>query len=627
MSATDFGLYIASLFQTRMQKTLLLLYLFLVVMRSFAQQDSTGARVDSFLLHQKGLLGKLARNLMSNKSLPENTPVRNDLLFERYRGKIIRNIIIKRLDFGISLVDTSKRFKNTLTQLANDFHHKTKENVVRNNLFFKEGDRLVPYLVADNERHLRDLTYLQDVSIKALNVGTDSVDIIVLTKDVVSIGGSYRMHNTTKMSLALSEDNLAGTGDEFLLRSFFDNKRNPKFGGGGEYTARNLKGSFIDWTGGYLSFNKNFTTGAQNEEMVYTALERPLVNPYIRFTYAANAAWHVTHDAYISDTMYETNTRYRYYNYDGWIGWNTGADKLSAEAHKDNRIRTLIGLRYLQQNFSKVPLKYEGQYYYQYADVKAVLSSVTVFRQNFYKARYVYGFGLNEDIPEGADLSLIAGWTKKSGVTRPYAGVDIQRYFFSARESYFNYTLKADGYLHQHKIQDVNLFANLDYFSRLLHFGKKWQQRTFVTADIARQINRLLNEPLILESDFGVREWRTDSLITGDTRITLKAESVFFTPWNVANFRFAPFIFANLCWFTPLNKQLLDHSNWYNSTGGGVRMRNESLIFETMEFRAYYFPQTNFRGERWRLEFNSNIRFRFNRQFDKKPDFVSVNVL
>ena len=127
-----------------------------------------------------------------------------------------------------------------------------------------------------------------------------------------------------------------------------------------------------------------------------------------------------------------------------------------------------------------------------------------------------------------------------------------------------------------------------------------------------------------LQSDFGVREWRSDTLITGDTRITLKMESVFFSPFNLANFRFAPFAFANVCLFTPVDDKF-SHSKWYNSLGGGIKTRNESLVFETMEIRAYYFPQGNFTGEYWRLEFNTNIRFKYNRQFVKKPDFVNVN--
>jgi len=166
----------------------------------------------------------------------------------------------------------------------------------------------------------------------------------------------------------------------------------------------------------------------------------------------------------------------------------------------------------------------------------------------------------------------------------------------------------------------------VEYFSRLLKLGTRWKLRNFINGGAAYQAKRILNEPLFLQSDFGVREWRSDTLIAGNTRITLKGESVFFAPWELAKFRFAPFVFGNLCIFTPVEKKF-SQSNWYKSIGGGVRTRNESLIFGTMEFRAYYFPQKNFLGDHWRFEFNTNIRFKYNSQFVKKPDFISVNVM
>ena len=165
-----------------MNKIIFLIVFCLVIINAFAQTDSSVNKVDSFLIHQKGLLGKLARNLMSNKPSSPGAPVRKDLLFNMYRGRYIRNIIIKRLDFGTPITDTARKFETGLTRLANDLHHKTRESVVRKNLFFKKGDKLVPYLIADNERYLRDLPYLNDADISVVNVNKDSVDIIVLTK-------------------------------------------------------------------------------------------------------------------------------------------------------------------------------------------------------------------------------------------------------------------------------------------------------------------------------------------------------------------------------------------------------------------------------------------------------------
>src|SRR5689334_4069884 len=136
-----------------MNKVIFLIILCLLIINASAQTDSSVSKVDSFLMRQKGLLGKLARNLVSDKPASPNAPIRKDLLFSGYRGRYIRNIIIRRLDFGTPITDTARRFETNLTRWANDLHHKTRESIIRKNLFFKKGDKLIPYLIADNERY------------------------------------------------------------------------------------------------------------------------------------------------------------------------------------------------------------------------------------------------------------------------------------------------------------------------------------------------------------------------------------------------------------------------------------------------------------------------------------------
>lgn len=606
-------------------RSFILFFCFLAVLipQLNAQKDSTESFIDSLLLKQKGLFGKLAKNIMADKTVAPSVPVRKDLNFSRYRGKKIRNIKIRRLDFGTAINDTSNGFSNTLTRWANALHHKTREDVIRNNLFFKTGDVLIPELFSDNERHLRDLDYIQDADIRIEKVMKDSVDIVVVTKDVLSIGGGFRMHSTKRMSLRFFEDNFAGLGHRFSLQGLFDKERDPKFGYGGEYNARNIKGSFVDWYGGFLSFNKSINTGRQNEQMIFTGVVRPLVNPYMKFTYAVEFAHHKTFDVYPADSTYITDHHYGFKNYDAWIGWNSGAFKIFGY-NPDNRLRTLIGFRLLKNDFENVPLKFSNSYNYLYADLEAALASVSVFRQDFYKTQYVYGLGRNEDIPEGLDVSFTAGWTKKANVQRPYLGLNMQRYFFTVTESYFNYGLKAGAYLHNSKMEDINLLANIDYFSRLGQIDDSWKLRNFVSGSVAYQPRLVLNEPLSLQSDFGLKEWRSDTSFLGTTRATIKAESVFFTPWRLANFRFAPFVFANASYFIPLEKKYLQ-SDIYSSIGAGLRIRNESLVFEAIELRGFFFPRKNFMGDHFWFEFNSHIRFKYNRQFIKKPDFINMN--
>jgi len=152
--------------------------------------------------------------------------------------------------------------------------------------------------------------------------------------------------------------------------------------------------------------------------------------------------------------------------------------------------------------------------------------------------------------------------------------------------------------------------------------GPRWKQRTFLSAGIGKQFQSLLNEPLMFESEFGLPSFRFNNL-GGDMRISGKAESVFFSPWSVLLFKFAPFVFADGTYFRFYN---VDYGqNLYTAIGGGIRIRNESLIFGTVEFKGIYFPRKNYYNESWRIEINTNVRFKYNKQLIKRPDFVHVN--
>lgn len=585
--------------------------------------------IDSFILHRKGLLGKLARNLLTDtaaENIAALTPVRNDLLFSIYKGRIIRNVKVVELDFGTPISDTSQKFRSRLTRLANNFHRDTREYVIRNNLFFKKGDKLEPYLLADNERHLRDQPYLQDarISVRTADNSYDSVDITVYTKDVLSIGGSFHMHNPTSVDMSVREDNLGGWGDRVQASMLYDQERLEKVGYGMEFIKRNIAGSFIDGVVGFKNFSGAFNSGRDEENTVYMRFLKPLVNPYMKFTYALEAATHSTRNMYLGDSLYKEDFAYEYFNYDAWLGWNTGAFKLLSNVNDDDRLRTLLSMRVMRKQFQDIPGRYSKEYDARYTDVTGVLGAISIFGQNFYKTRYIYGFGRNEDVPEGRDYSLTAGWTRIQGVERPYLGLDLQRNYFTAREQYFNYTFRIGAYWRKKKPEDATILFNVDYFSRLRSMGAKWKHRAFVSAGIAGQSNRKLNEELYLESQFGLPELRNDKNIRGDIRATLKAESVFFSPLNIINFRFAPFVFSNLCVMNP-SGQSFAKSELYSSLGSGLRARNEALIFGTLEFKAHYFPRANYFGEHWRIEFNTNIKFKYNQQIIKRPELIIAN--
>lgn len=595
-----------------------------------AQKDTTAPKetLEHRLKRQKGFIGKLAGTLVGDtvhSDLQIAPPLRNDLSFRRFENLAIRNIDIERLDFGTLITDTARNFKNKFTRLANTFHHKSREYVIRNNLFFKKGDRVISFLLADNERYLRDQPYIQDAKIILYQVeeSPDSVDIIIRVKDVLSIGGSIEISNPKSAEFTVKEDNLDGWGNTLSIGSLYNQNRRIHSGISGLYVNRNIAGSFIDAYVNYSTFASEFNTGQHEEEQLSVQLIKPLVNEYTKWIYTFQGGDHVSQNMFYPDSVYHSDIKYHYFNYDGWVGWNTGAYKL-ARGNEDNRLRTLVSLRYFKQLFLQIPDKYINNYYYQYADITGVLGSVSLFKQNFYKTQYFYGFGRNEDVPEGVDLSLTAGWIQKQQKNRPYAGINLQRYFFPANHGYYHLTLMAGGFWGDHKPEDFNLLAGVDHYSRLHDLGSGWKERSLINASITGQLSRVLNPPLYLQSQYGLDEWKNSVSAAADFRATLRGEAVFFSPVTFVNFHFAPFVFGNVSMVTPVD-QNLEKSELYSSIGGGIRTRNESLTFGTFELKFFYFPRKTFTGDTWRIETNTGIRFKYNSQFLRKPDLINVN--
>lgn len=590
-----------------------------------AQGDSTNHKLDSFLLKRKGFFGKLARSIVVSQNGDLKGPVKNDLVFKRYEGKIIRKIIITSAPFGKPLNDSAHGLKNFFTELANTFHTQTRRRVINNNLFFTEGDTLDAYTMADNERHLRDLDILQDASIKVLWVpqSNDSVDILVATKDVLSIGGSFTVNNSNRVVFSVFESNLAGSGNEILFRNIVDRERKPAYAPGAEFNFRNINGSFIDTKFGYSSFANSFTTGLKHERTYYTRLQRPFVFYKNRFTYAAEYSYHTIENSYLEDSIYKSKEAYTYTYQDVWAGWNTGAFRIYNQ-NENNRIRTLLSARVTRLQYTEIPEAYRLKYDYRFADVTGAYLAISVFGQDFYKTNYIYGFGRTEDIPEGIDVSLTGGWEKRATDKRLYAGFDINRFYLDRKDNYIRFFIRTSGYRFQKAWEDINLIAGGEYISRLTNLRGKWKVRTFIAGSFSKQIRQRLNAPLFLQSEFGLNEFKSDTMIYGNTRFTAKLETVFFNGFNFLNFRVAPFATVNACVLVPSTK-IPDHQTFYKTVGGGLRLRNESLIFETIEARAYYSPDPFYNGKQWSFVINSNLRFKYNQQLLHKPAVAAIN--
>ena len=149
--------------------------------------------------------------------------------------------------------------------------------------------------------------------------------------------------------------------------------------------------------------------------------------------------------------------------------------KILRHEEESKKLRKLIGVRILDQKFAKFPEKFESIYDWKYPTINAALATLTFYRQNFYKTKYIYGFGRNEDIPEGLLFSITSGFTKRQKAKRPFIGFDFESYHFNKKENYLSYKIAAEGYLHHSAVEDLNFMGSLFYFDHLKSIGTKME--------------------------------------------------------------------------------------------------------------------------------------------------------
>lgn len=577
---------------------------------------------DSLAARKKGvfndLLNVIRRDTVQHDFL--NQLQRNDQRFTPFNGLIIRKVDIVRIPFGTSFKDTSKKDSSTLTRLGNIVHHITKRQIVQNNLFFSPADTINGFLFADNERYLRQLPYLQDAEIRLTPVeGTDSVDVTVRTKDLFSLGGAIGSLGVNHTDGQIREDNIGGSGSALVFYGLYDKERKKNLAGGIEITRRNIGGSFVDQTIGYQSNYTSILKSPPQENYFYYDVKKPLVNRFNTVVYELNASYHATSNRYNTDSIYKADFRYRFYDFEAWLGYNINGRKFTPY-DESRKLRLLSGVRVITRKFTKLPAIFNSKYNWQYADLTGILFSFTFYRQNFVKTRYIYGFGRAEDIPVGLQFTTTLGHTIKNQLSRPYLGFNFETSTFNRKKNYIDFILRTEGYIDGKKLKDVNLLSSVSYFDRLKNIGSKWTQRFFINFSAAGQVDPVLNEPLFLKSDFALPEYGRE-LVGGNVRISANVESVFFSPWSLAGFRMAPLYFFNMAAFSPYDS----HLKLFPSTGPGLRIRNESLIFGTIDLKGFYFPNKNSYGESFGIDISTNVIFRYSNQFIRKPDFIQIN--
>ena len=558
---------------------------------------------------------------------PGDTSAENNVLntrsedqYKSMAGRTIRHIYLSQYGFDRNFIDTSRRITSFASRVAQALHVNTKEWVVRNNLFIKEQQQIDPYIVADNERYLRTLDFLQDARILVEPVeGEDSVDILVVTKDLFSIKADLDNNGISSAKVRLRENNFLGMGQQLGFGMRYDPERDPAFGYDAQYSKNNIAGTFIHGTVAFSNTNAGHNLGLEDEESYYLRLDRPLPSPYFRVAGGLEAS--VSHSLNLRKETDSLFNYYRYNNLDVWLGYNLFLNDI-LRGDENNRERKFLSMRYFRQRFTDLPRRYQNTYDYIYNSKEAILGQLTFFKQDFIKTQYIYGFGITEDVPYGYNISLTGGWWQQLDLRRPYTGANIAYYTAKPEGAFCQYYLRTGAFYNNGSLQDASILAGLSYFSKL-YFTGNLKIRQYVRATFTQLFNRVTYEPLRIDNSFGLRDFGSDSLY-GTQRASIQTETSIFTHFNFQGFKFAPFIYADVAMLRgsdlPLNK-----ADIYTGIGGGIRSRSDNLILGTIEVKAIWFPRTVAGSTGFKIQISSDVRYRYNTNYVTAPDIARLN--
>ncbi len=543
----------------------------------------------------------------------------------KYEGKKIRSIQIEQKHFGASILNDENTKKDALTKFADKLHNKTSENTIRKNLFIKEQEMIDPLVIAYNEKWLRDLPYIQDARIIASisSVDTNEVDIYIITKDIFPIGGSFNIRNTNSYTATLSTENANDGGNAFTLSHNFDKNRSISGGWGFDYTNRNIQGSFTDITLGAKSFAPNAANGDLSESTVYIRGNRPLLTPNSKWTWGFD--WNNANNKNAfpntwSDSLFNSTYNYDLKHFDVWLGYQLFSNQLSLTA---NTVHYFVQVRFLENIFKQRPTDYLTQIDKNYQNIEASLASFTLFKQQIIRTQYLYGFGRNEDLPTGKSMVITSGNYRREQSSLPYLGIKLENYKLLSNENYRHITLSAGSSYADAQLQDIRFIASVEQINKLRYLESGYKYRSIINVSFTQTLKNKFNEALLISSSYGIPQLNKER-IYGGTRVTANWESVWYNSKSFYGFRTSPFAFGNITYLRTVG-QPIDKGDIYSSIGSGMRIRNENLIFGTIELKAFYFPRTNRQMSPWNISLITNLRYKYNSSIISKPDFVQIN--
>jgi len=496
--------------------------------------------------------------------------------YSSFEGKTIRNINIVTLDpFGFSIGDSIKSQPGFISKAGNKLHIQSHDITIRNLLLIRKNQPFDSLLVKESERLVRSMNYIHDVSffVKSVSANSDSVDIFIRELDMWSIipGGSF---SDTRLNISLRENNFLGLGHEFQ-NGFTWNHEKGAYAFNTNYYIPNIRNTFINST---LHYNiDEFGNTARS-----FAIDRPFFSPFAKWAAGVSFAQFRKDSVFTVNTLPEIQ-KFKFNVQDYWAGNAVQIFKGNTE-----HIRTtnfISAARFLRIRYVEKPIEmYDTTNFY--ANENFYLAAIGISTRKYVQDKYIFNFGVTEDVPVGKAFSLTGGYQYKNNTGRYYLGVRISfgNYY---PWGYFGPNLEYGTFFNNSHSEQAVFKVGLNYFTGLIEVGN-WKFRQFVKPEFTIGKNPFVTDSLTIKNGFGLHGFNSLGL-SGTSRLLLTLQTQSYAPWNFIGFRFGPFFNITLGMLgTEANG--FKHSKVYSQIGFGVLIKNLHLVMNTFQLSVAFYP-------------------------------------
>lgn len=570
----------------------IIIFLFTCCWSTYAQETDSISTTHQQMekIEEFSKKGKLTRQLhkllFRSKKANVNTQVQAikqpdlEYDFEKFQGKIIRNIHIETYDpFGYSIQDSTRFPTKKAEIIGNRLHLKTKPFTVRSLLLFKKNQTLDSIQLQESERLLRSQRYIRRVSVKPIQISetSDSVDVHIKVLDswVWYPSGSL---STSSGRLTLTNRNFGGFGH------YFSNQYRTRFKEGrhayrSQYQVNNISRSYINAGVLYdIGLYDNYT------KQIYA--NRSFYSPLTRWAGGATVYQSFVKDSVPNLEGVRKLSNFKHNNVDVWGGHSI---PLYYRYNNLHRVQTnlITSLRYLSRTYKEAPSDEYDPYNF-YSNQQLYFATIGLASVNYVQDKYIFHYDIIEDIAVGKTFMLTGGVQRKNQNDRFYLGAKFALGKYT-KTGYYGGEIQFGSYINDRNLEESVVRAEGIYFSKLYNIGK-WKLRYFINPEIVLGFNRwdYGMDKITLNGKYGIDGFDSYEL-RGTKKTLLNFQVQTYAPTEILGFRFSPFFTTSIGFMGDVEDTFVN-KDMYSKIGLGIMITNDYLVFNSFQLSLAFYP-------------------------------------